>query len=103
MFLYQKVEEKEKIINDPAKNMELERKVVLDRLNKFIELPSDEEPTIVTILDAEKLRNQPLFLKAENGDKLIVYDKARKVLLYRYTTNKIIEFDSIDMMPAVGQ
>lgn len=53
-------------------------------------LPS-EEPTIATVTDKEKLAKQPFFAQAENGDKVIIYTKAKKAILYRPSQKKIVD------------
>ena len=55
-----------------------------------MELPTDETPTIATIADKDKLKDQPFFSKAENGDKILAFNKAMLAILYRPSVNKII-------------
>lgn len=64
---------------------------ILGTLRTFIELPTDEDPTVATVLDKDKLNSQPFFKNAENGDKLLAYTKSMKAILYRPSTKKIIE------------
>lgn len=64
---------------------------VLQQIGGLMELPSDEEPQVATITDKSKLENQPLLTKAQNQDVFVVYSKARKAILYRPSTNKIID------------
>lgn len=59
-------------------------------VGKLIELPKDEIPTVATITDKEKLSAEPFFLLGANGDKLLAYNNAKLAVLYRPTTNKII-------------
>lgn len=73
------------------------QKVVQDTVNdlvaqvgKLIVLPS-ETPTVATVVDAAKLKDQPFFAKAKTGDKVFIYTNARKAILYSVTENKIIE------------
>lgn len=63
---------------------------LIAQVGQLIELPP-ETPTVATITDVEKLKNQPFFAQAENGDKVLVYTLARKAILYRPSTNKVIE------------
>ena len=69
-----------------------EQKTLIERINKYMELPKNEEPSIATVSDIKKLKNQPFFSKAENGDKILIYAKAAKAILFRPTTGRVIEF-----------
>lgn len=60
-------------------------------LSESLELPKDEEPTMATVVDREKLQDQEFFHSAENGDKVLIYANARKAILYRPSSKKIIE------------
>ena len=55
-----------------------------------MELPTDEEPTIATVSDLEKLKDQPFFKDAKEGDTVLIYDKAAKIILYDPVANKIV-------------
>lgn len=61
------------------------------KVRKLMELPSDEQPAMITILDKTKLANEIFFADAQNGDQILVYGLARKVIIYRPSSNKIIE------------
>jgi len=60
-------------------------------ISKFMDLPIDEIPTLATVTDKEKLTDQDFFKKSENGDKILIYANAKKAILYRPLTEKIIE------------
>jgi len=77
--------------SDPNVEAQAEAKSLTATIGKFMELPSDETPTVATILDKDKLKDQPFFKMAENGDKLLAYTKAMKAILFRPSTNKVIE------------
>jgi hypothetical protein len=64
---------------------------ITKKIGKFMELPADETPTIATVSDREKLKEQPFFTKAQNGDKVLIYTKSQKAILYRPSANQIIE------------
>jgi hypothetical protein len=64
-------------------------------VSALIELPSDEVPTLATVSDSSKLANQPLFAKAQPGDKVLLYPKAKKAYLYRPATNKLVDVASM--------
>ena len=76
---------------------ENELKQIVAKVDNLIELPSDEEPTLATISDQEKLKDQSFFANAQNEDKVLIYAKAGKAILYRPSTNKIVEVAPINL------
>lgn len=64
-------------------------------ISSFMELPKDESPTLATVADITKLKNQPFFKNAKNGDKVMIYVKAQKAILYRPSTKKVIDVGPI--------
>mgnify|MGYP001436814035 CR=1 FL=1 len=73
-----------------------DQKKLIAQIGKLIELPK-EEPTIATVSDKEKLKGQSFFQNANNGDKVLIFTKAKKAILYRPSTNKIIEVSQINL------
>lgn len=67
-----------------------EAEAIISAVTKLIDMP-DEKPTIGTVSDVEKLKSQPFFSRAENGDKVLVYVKSQKAILYRPSAGKIID------------
>ncbi len=63
---------------------------ITEKVALLMDIPS-EVPTIASISDASKLRGQAFFAKAQNGDKVLIFNAAQKAVLYRPATNKIIE------------
>ena len=80
---------------NPDVALQKETKALTDRIGKFMELPADEQPTLATVTDQEKLKGQNFFTHAQNGDKLLVYPKAKKAILYRPSTKKVIEVSNL--------
>lgn len=64
---------------------------VIAAVNKLILLPTDEEPTIATVSDPSKLSDQPFFNNSKVGDKVLIYQKARKAYLYSVTDNRLVD------------
>jgi len=82
----------QKLAKSPAVQSQKDFDSTLTDVGKLIVLPDDEQPSVATIADVEKLREtEPFFNKAENGDKLIAYSKALRAILYRPSNNKIID------------
>jgi hypothetical protein len=51
----------------------------------------EEEPVLFTVNDAVLLKSQQAFFKdAENGDVLLVFQTSGKALIYRESSDKII-------------
>ena len=69
---------------------EVQTKMILDKIASVMDLPP-EKPTIVTVTDREKLQNQDFFKKALNGDKIIIYETAKRVILYRPSTGRVVD------------
>lgn len=64
---------------------------VLEAVNKLIVLPTEETPVIKTVTTLEELNYQPFFMNAEVGDQFVLYEKAKRAILYRPSANKIIQ------------
>lgn len=82
----------EKIKKNPNYVVQEEAKKLATKVGQFMVLPTDEIPNIATVIDKDKLKDQPFFKDALKNDKILIYTKAKKAILYRPTTNKIIEF-----------
>ncbi len=86
----------------PTEAAIIESQNLVEKLGKFIELPN-EQPQIATVSDVSKLSNQQFFLKAQNGDKVLIYNIAKKAILYRPSTNKIIDVAALVVPEAITE
>ena len=82
---------------DPNKTAREETAKLIARVGKLIVLPEGEVPTVATVSDPEKLKDQPFFAKAKQGNKVLIYTNARKALLYDIESNKIVEVAPINI------
>lgn len=73
---------------------------IISEVGKLIELPTDERPTVATVSDAEKLKAQPFFSKAKNGDTVLIYTNSKRAILYRADENRIIEVGAVNINQA---
>lgn len=96
-FFYNKYQKTQKLLKDPTAAQQAEIKDVTSKVSKLMDLPQGEDPSVATVLDKEKLKDQLFFARTENGDKVIIYTKAQKAILYRPSTNKIIEVAPINL------
>jgi hypothetical protein len=76
---------------NPQKQVQAEQKSLISKVTKLIKLPTDETPSIATVSDKEKLKEQAFFVKAENGDTLLIYTAAKQAILYREKDNQIVQ------------
>ena len=67
----------------------------INQISELVQLPNNETPTLATVSDASKLKSQPFFAPTQNGDKVLIYTKSGWALIYRPSTNKIIEYSKI--------
>lgn len=73
---------------------------LVSEVGSLIALPSDEKPTVATITDIEKLKDQPFFKNAKNEDKVLIYTNAKKAILYRASEKRIIEVGAVNINQA---
>jgi len=98
-YFYTKYQAADKLLKNPQKVAVEQTKSIVDKVGKLIVLPKDETPSLATVQDKTKLKDQAFFKNAENGDKLLLYIKAKKAILYRESSNKIIEVAPINITP----
>ncbi len=84
-------------LSQRAKDPQAEIKDILSKVGKLIELPTGEEPTIATVQDAERIKSQPFFVKAQNGYRVILYSNAKLAILFDEKGNKIINVGAINL------
>lgn len=77
--------------NNPQLKAQEETKNLMARISQLIVLPEGEEPTIATVSDPDKLKDQPFFANAKKGDNVLIYTNAKKAILYDPVNNKIVE------------
>lgn len=69
---------------------------LINKVGVLVQLPTGETPTVATVNDASKLKTQQFFAHAQDGDKVLIYSKAGRAVLYRPSTNKIIEYTEVN-------
>ncbi len=75
-------------------------KAVVDKVGQLMELPADEQPTVASIKDQEKLKDHPFLSKGQNDDQLLIYTNAKMVVMYRPSTNKIVAVGTVTIQQA---
>lgn len=97
LYFYNQYQKTQSLLQSSNKQVEVEAKVLIAQVGKLMELPTDENPTVATVSDKTKLLDQPFFKNAQNGDRVLVYSKAKKAILYRPSINKIVEVSMINI------
>lgn len=67
---------------------------LVNQLSKVIELPN-EKPDLALVTDTDQLKGQAFFAKAQNGDKVLIFQQAKLALIYRPSSGKIINVGPI--------
>lgn len=80
-----------KLKNNPNIEYQKEAQDLLSRVAKIYLIPTGEEPTIATVSDPNALKDQAFFTQSQKGDKVLIFSKAGRAVLYRPSINKIIE------------
>jgi hypothetical protein len=60
-------------------------------VGSLIILPYGETPTIATVSDPSKLKDQRFFQNAKVGDKVLIYTQASQAYLYRPSAHLLVE------------
>lgn len=97
LYFFNKYQRAQEALQNPTVYAKEEAKLLKGKVGKLIELPLDEEPTIATVTDADRLREQQFFANAQNGDRVLIFNEAKKAFLYRPSTNKIIEVAPVNI------
>lgn len=84
-----------KIYQNAHRSPVSEQKAIIAKVSKLLVLPSGEEPALATITDTKKLTNNAFLAKAKNGDKVLLYAKNQKAIIYRPSLNKIVDIGPI--------
>jgi hypothetical protein len=74
---------------------------LVDKIGRLMVLPSGV-PTVATVTDIQKLKNQAFFANAQNGDKVLIYPQVRKAILFDPQQDKIIEVGPINFTNTQG-
>ena len=63
---------------------------LVNKVGKIMVLPTNETPTVATVVDPNLLKSQPFFVNAQKGDAVLIYTSAKMAILYDPSTNKIV-------------
>lgn len=63
---------------------------LIEKIGQVVQLPN-ETPMAVSVADKEKLSNKQLASKVENGDVMLIFAKAKRLVVYRPTAAKVVD------------
>lgn len=103
IYLYRQYEvAREQLQKTASEKSDSEIQSLVRTIGVYMELPGSEVPTLATVTDVSKLPSIPFFAKAKSGDKVLIYTRAAKAILYRPGSNKVIDVSVFDTKnPAV--
>lgn len=78
------------LTSNPQAQAQDEAQALKNQISQFMQLPSDETPTLATVTDATKVKTESFFVDAQNGDKVLLFNKKGLAILWRPSTKKII-------------
>jgi hypothetical protein len=94
VFSYLKIN-KIKIPDDTTSIKEEEVAALISRVERLYLFPKNEVPTIATVSDPKLLKDQTFFTLSQTGDKVLIFLKSGKAVLYRPSIDKIIEISPV--------
>lgn len=77
-----------------------EIKALTEKMSQIAVLPEDETPTVLTISDLTKLHSNPFFKNAKLKDKILIFKKAERIILYDPIGHKIVNMGPYSENPA---
>lgn len=92
-LLWQKLE---KVTVSPP-DSDAEISALVEEVGKYLLLPQNETPTLITVENLEQVKGQPFFTNALIGDKVLIYKQNAKAVMWRPATKKIIEVAPINL------
>ncbi len=103
VYFYNQYQKTQKLLKNPTLAAQEDAKELVSKVGKLIDLPKNEVPTTATVSDKTKLMGQAFFTKAENGDKVLIYSSIKKAILYRPSTNRLIDVAPVNFQDTNSQ
>jgi hypothetical protein len=79
-----------------------EVKVLVERVSKLVVLPEGETPTVATVTEPDRLKDQPFFTNAKKGFKVLIFTNAKKAILYDPEADKVVEVAPVNLGNVLG-
>lgn len=69
---------------------------VMQQVRQHYLLPSDEEPAVATVTNKSKI-STPFLKSAENGDRVLIYQKNSLAIIYRPSIDRIVAVGNVQI------
>lgn len=101
VYFYLQFKKAESRLGNPVLGAKDQVKGVITSVGKLIRLPTDENPTVATISNIDNLKKQqPFFANSKNGDKVLIYTKNKKIIIYDPVGNTIVDVGPLTITSA---
>jgi hypothetical protein len=91
MYFYSRYQHVQKLLKDPAAASKEEVSMLVGKVSRHILLPANESPQIAKVTDPAQLKSNQFFAQSQAGDVVLIYTQSQKAILFRPTTDRIIE------------
>lgn len=96
VYFFLQYQKTQSLLKNPSTAGQQEVDTLVKKVSKHYDLPTNDQVTVATVSDINKLKGQTFFVKAQNGDKVLIYPKSGIAILYRPTTDKIINVGPVN-------
>jgi hypothetical protein len=96
IYFYLQYQNSQNLLKNPESASQSEVNSLVEKVGKHYDLPKNDSVTVATVSDINKLEGQVFFSKAQNGDKVLIYPKTSIAILYRPSTDKIINVGPVN-------
>lgn len=96
IYFYLQYQNTQNLLKNPSSASQSEINALVAKVGKHYDLPQNDQVTVATVSDMTKLQGQTFFAKAHNGDKVLIYPKTGVAILYRPSTDKIINVGPVN-------
>ena len=103
IYFYLQYQKSQQLLTNPSSATSNEVNSLVQKVSKHYDLPQGDQVTVATVSDTTKLQGQTFFAKAQNGDKVLIYPKSGIAILYRPTTDKIINVGPVNTQSDTSQ
>lgn len=79
-----------------SQNIPETESAIISAVSKHYVLPTDEQPALATVTDKTKL-NSTLAKRAQDGDRILIYQKNQQAIIYRPSLDKIVDVTPVQI------